>query len=126
MGVVSETKPFCVDDHFGETITFLYPFSAITTVTGEDPENIWVQLYFKADEYKSVYNKMYTLLDERDLSAERLYNAADNEDASRALITVANIFMYGFIILISLIALANVFNTISTNITLRRREFAML
>ena len=36
------------------------------------------------------------------------------------------VFAYGFIILISLIAAANVFNTISTNIALRRREFAML
>ena len=35
-------------------------------------------------------------------------------------------FAYGFIILISLIALANVFNTITTNIYLRRRELAML
>lgn len=35
-------------------------------------------------------------------------------------------FSYGFIVLISLIAAANVFNTISTNISLRRREFAML
>ena len=33
---------------------------------------------------------------------------------------------YGFIILISLIAAANVFNTISTNIALRRREIATL
>ena len=36
------------------------------------------------------------------------------------------VFSYGFIVLISLIAAANVFNTISTNIQLRRREFAML
>lgn len=126
IGAVSETKPFCVNYHFGETITFLYPFSAITTVTGEDAENIWVQLYFKADDYKAVYNEMYTLIDEMDLAPERLYNAAENEEASRAMVTVVNIFMYGFIVLISLIALANVFNTISTNITLRRREFAML
>ncbi len=42
------------------------------------------------------------------------------------MISVVNIFSYGFIILISLIAAANVFNTISTNINLRRREFAML
>lgn len=42
------------------------------------------------------------------------------------MVTVINIFSYGFIILISLIAAANVFNTISTNINLRRREFAML
>ena len=39
---------------------------------------------------------------------------------------IITVFSYGFIILISLIALANVFNTISTNIQLRKREFAML
>jgi putative ABC transport system permease protein len=44
----------------------------------------------------------------------------------RAMITILNIFAYGFVILISLIAMTNVFNTISTNIGLRRREFAML
>ena len=37
-----------------------------------------------------------------------------------------NVFTFGFIILISLIAAANVFNTISTNVALRRREFATL
>ena len=41
------------------------------------------------------------------------------------LLTV-DIFAYGFIILISLIASANVFNTISTTFLLRRREFAVL
>jgi putative ABC transport system permease protein len=36
------------------------------------------------------------------------------------------VLAYGFIVLISLIAAANVFNTISTNISLRRREIATL
>ena len=42
------------------------------------------------------------------------------------LVTVVRVFSYGFIVLISLIAMANVFNTISTGVMLRRREFAML
>ena len=37
-----------------------------------------------------------------------------------------DVFTYVFVIMISLIAVANVFNTISTNIRLRRRELAML
>ena len=37
-----------------------------------------------------------------------------------------DIFSYGFIALISLIAAANVFNTVSTAFLLRRREFAVL
>ena len=43
-----------------------------------------------------------------------------------ALVTIIQIFSYGFIILISLISVANVFNTISSNVLLRRQEFAML
>jgi putative ABC transport system permease protein len=45
---------------------------------------------------------------------------------SRNYIFIANVFAYTFIVMISLIAVANVFNTISTNIRLRRRELAML
>ena len=42
------------------------------------------------------------------------------------MLTVINVFSYGFITLISLICVANVFNTISTNVAVRRRDFAML
>src|SRR5699024_1813688 len=45
--------------------------------------------------------------------------------AKNMLLTV-DIFSYGFIALISLIAAANVFNTVSTAFLLRRREFAVL
>lgn len=51
---------------------------------------------------------------------------AASRDSEQALILVLDIFSYGFIALISLIAIANVFNTISTNVMLRRQEFAML
>jgi putative ABC transport system permease protein len=36
------------------------------------------------------------------------------------------VLIYGFITLITLICIANIFNTVSTNISLRRKEFAML
>ena len=39
---------------------------------------------------------------------------------------LVSVFVYGFIILMSLICIANIVNTISTSIALRRREFAML
>ncbi len=55
-----------------------------------------------------------------------LYNNNDLMDESRNYIFIANVFSYTFILIISLIAVANVFNTISTNIKLRRRELAML
>ena len=47
-------------------------------------------------------------------------------DESRNMVFIANVFAYAFIVIISLIAAANVFNTISTDVRLRRRELAML
>ena len=55
-----------------------------------------------------------------------IMDLAANRDSNQALILIIDVFSYGFIILISLISVANVFNTISTNILLRRQEFAML
>ncbi len=54
------------------------------------------------------------------------YNLASAFDLFRNAGFVINVFMYVFVLMISLIAVANVFNTISTNIRLRRRELAML
>ncbi len=49
-----------------------------------------------------------------------------DEEAARAMVLVVDIFSYGFIILICLICIANIFNTLSTNVALRRRDFGML
>lgn len=53
-------------------------------------------------------------------------NVKENIQSQRNLKMIINIFLYGFIVLISSIGIANIFNTISTNINLRKREFAML
>ncbi len=54
------------------------------------------------------------------------YNLASAFDLFRNTDFVINVFLFVFVFMISLIAVANVFNTISTNIRLRRRELAML
>ncbi len=59
-------------------------------------------------------------------SAYMLVNNSEMMDENRNYIFISNVFAYTFIFMISLIAAANVFNTISTNIRLRRRELAML
>lgn len=55
-----------------------------------------------------------------------LYNVYTIIEQWRSLSFVVDVFTHFFVIIISLIAVANVFNTISTNIKLRRRELAML
>lgn len=53
-------------------------------------------------------------------------NVAAQAQSERNVMLVLGIFIYAFIILISLICIANIFNTVTTNVALRRREFAML
>ena len=54
------------------------------------------------------------------------YNNDKNYKMVNNLYTLIAIFLYGFIIVISLIGITNIFNTITTNMELRKREFAML
>lgn len=55
-----------------------------------------------------------------------VYNLEEDRHQLEQIISFMSIFTYGFIILISLIAIANIINTISTSITLRTKEFGML
>jgi len=55
-----------------------------------------------------------------------IYNNDQNYKMVNNLYTLVAIFLYGFIIVISLIGITNIFNTITTNMELRKREFAML
>lgn len=48
------------------------------------------------------------------------------KDRQNQLSLFLNVFLYGFVALILLVSAANIYNTISTGIALRRREFAML
>lgn len=71
--------------------------------------------------------QIQTMIDNTNLdSSYTLINLSNVVDLFRSATFVVDVFTYFFVIMISLIAVANVFNTISTNIRLRRREFAML
>lgn len=53
-------------------------------------------------------------------------NLDEQARAERAMLIVISIFLYGFITVITLIGVTNIFNTITSNMELRQREFAML
>lgn len=104
----------------------LFPMSAMDRIIPEDERAAAeTVMTFKAEEPDMAYVDMQDILDQNGTSGN-LTNIADQIRMNRALMMVLNVFSYGFILLISLIAVANVFNTISTNVFLRRREFAML
>ncbi|MBO5413004.1 MAG: ABC transporter permease [Clostridia bacterium] len=55
-----------------------------------------------------------------------LVNEGEIAKMMNSFYTLIAIFLYGFITVIALIGVTNIFNTITTNMNLRRREFAML
>ena len=85
-----------------------------------------VEFYFQAADHAQATSDISELLTELGLSNNAVYDYAESAAQQRSMFMIITVFSYGFIILISLIAIANVFNTISTNIQLRKREFAML
>lgn len=125
IGEVTDVVPLNLEKYKGDLI-IMYPYSAIPSILGSDYEVESAELYFKTTDHKLVYDSMYKELDERGISTSQLFDVAASADTDRAMLIIINVFSYGFITLISLISAANVFNTISTNISLRRREFAML
>ena len=54
------------------------------------------------------------------------YSLVDELKMINNMLLLINVFVYGFIILTALICITSIFNTISTSMALRRREYAML
>ena len=105
------------------------PYSMKNVIVSTDlPADIKVKgLTFQADDPSKTAAEMQEMIKGLEItSAYLFFNASEIFDESRNYVFIANVFAYTFIIMISLIAAANVFNTISTNIKLRRRELAML
>ncbi len=53
-------------------------------------------------------------------------NMEDKVREDKAMLLLASIFLYGFIAVVTLIGVTNIFNTITSNIELRAKELAML
>ena len=84
-------------------------------------------LTFQSANPSQVTEKMQAMIDEAGItSGYTLYNVHAMLEINRNILFIVNLFAVVFIIMISLIAVANVFNTIATNIKLRRRELAMI
>ncbi|KKY00646.1 ABC transporter permease [Paraclostridium benzoelyticum] len=81
--------------------------------------NIYIYSDKKEDTRKAV----------NDIGKKYAYDVRDEVEESLKIeksISVVKIFVYGFIFIISLVSIINIVNTISTNINLRKREFAVI
>ncbi len=120
-------KPFYVTSATNAHAYLIYPISMYENVLPADAQyDFNYRFYLQSKDHTASYDNLKSVLLENGIDADELYDYAADEEENRNVITIIRVFAYGFIVLISLIAAANVFNTISTNISLRRREFAML
>lgn len=125
VGAVVKERPYFVSDTY--ELSIVYPYSLRETVLQElGKANHSCDHYIISTDHKASYEAMKNIIVENGLMKGFLTDYAVAVEENRTLILIVNVFAYGFIVLISLIAAANVFNTVSTNISLRRREFAML
>ncbi|MBE6767844.1 MAG: ABC transporter permease [Ruminococcaceae bacterium] len=123
-GTVLYERPYFVDTT--PDLLLLYPYSAIDALLVQGVAADVPQVMMKADDHAAACTAIRNYLAEQGLSEAGLEDYAVQAENNRNTILIIRVFSYGFIVLISLIAAANVFNTISTNIALRRRELAML
>ena len=77
---------------------------------------------YKLDEEIKQYKQENNITD----NTIQTFNMEESARAENAIVLVISIFLYGFIGVITLIGITNIFNTITTNMNLRKKEFAML
>ena len=113
------------------TMQLIYPRSMATSLFTNTDTNYIKRLSnpeigIQTDNHAIVTQKLEKIKKDNGWSADQIYDFDRERQNNRMFILVINVFSYGFILLIGVISIANVFNTISTNIILRRKEFAML
>ena len=117
VGAVSEEKPFGMRNW---SSAYLFVSDELFDRVAE---TYLVNVVYKTDDSTKLQDEIEAHLQGM---SYRLTNNDENYRQSNNLFTLIGIFLYGFIIVISLIGITNIFNTITTNMELRRPEFAML
>lgn len=79
--------------------------------------------YVATNREKSTRDEVKKVAEENNLS---VIDSIDEAQKLEQTMNVMKIFVYGFIVVISLVSVTNIINTISTNINLRKREFAVI
>ena len=118
-----------------KTMTIIFPYSSKyleNYIVNENNMTDYAAPSFvfahESGKHEKMVDGIYEYVKENDCyyGKDKFYDVYERTKEDKDLLTVINVFAYGFLVLMSLICVANVFNTISTNIALRRRDFAML
>ena len=117
IGEVTEIKPFGLK---GINARWIIVSDEVFDEVAKSPS---LAIYYKSKDANKLQNELDEYLKGENYS---INNIDENVKTMSNLFTLIGIFLYGFIIVISLIGITNIFNTITTNMELRKQEFAML
>ncbi len=88
-------------------------------------ESYITYMYIKTDDARNLHDKIMEYDDTNEVNFY-IENMEEYIEMQENMILLIGIFLYGFIGVIILISLTNIFNTITTNMKLRSKEFAIL
>ena len=106
---------------------YLFVSEDYSVVTKDKSELNSGSLCIDAQKPSEIENKLTDLKKEgEEFEDIMITNLAEYADQQKRIIILVSIFLYGFIAVITLIGVTNIFNTITTNMILRSKEFANL
>jgi putative ABC transport system permease protein len=120
VAAVSEERPMGLDNTY---VFFVVSDETLEEISGGEWQETGVNFHVQAGDADRLAEDL-----QKEFETDRIN--VDNRDErvrqEKSLYILFAIFLYGFIGVISLIGVTNIFNTITTNMELRSREFAML
>lgn len=124
----SNTKP-CNLNRIG-VISLYMPYSQLVKVckdiNANDNQLSNYILGIETTDHQKVTEKLNTISDDGKYSSFTVVDFSEQMQAFNAIALVIQVFVYGFVALISLITVFNIINTISSGIASRKKEFAMM
>ena len=96
----------------------------VKNLSADRKDNEFYRLAIETDTHEETYQDICERLAQSEISASTGgYDISSQQETMAATGFIMKVFLYGFIVLITM---ANIINTVSTGIALRRKEFAML
>lgn len=115
---VTDIRPMGYENYYSDAILIVSD-----EVMDTLPKRDKISIFINCDNPDTLQDEITKMLDFDNYSIE---NIDSTFKSMNNFYLIVAIFLYGFIIVIALIGVTNIFNTITTNIELRRSEFAML
>ena len=119
VGAISDVRPFGLQKNT-EEVYFVVSDEYYDKINGGSQ---YYNVYFDSSNASKLQEDIDKILKDERYSVD---NKEENVRIMRNLILLIGIFLYGFITVITLISVTNIFNTITTSMELRKPEFAML